>query len=76
MVRTRSPALVIQLGRLVQAIQAANAEAGRAAQAERNAQAAREMLAYVRNTPRPEHPDTGVPRAPVEAAAHPQDGRA
>jgi hypothetical protein len=59
-------ALVIQLGRLVQAIQQANAEAGRAAQAERNAQAAREMLAYVRNTPRPEHPEAGVSERPSQ----------
>lgn len=57
-------ALVIQLGRLVQAIQQANEQAGRAVQAQREAQAAREMLAYVRSTPRTE--------APVERSERPQ----
>ncbi|PXY16510.1 relaxase/mobilization nuclease domain-containing protein [Prauserella muralis] len=64
-------ALVIQMGRLAQAIQHAHAAAGRAVEAERSAQAAREMLDYVRQTPRPE-PTPAAEQAHEQAPGRPR----
>lgn len=57
--------LVMQIGRLVQEVQRANELAGRAAEAQRTADAARQMLEFVRRTPREsERPRDAAAREP------------
>lgn len=81
--------LIIQLGRLVQAVQKANEAAGRAAEAHQAAEATSQMLEAVRKTPRqmsePEvptpmsqklaHRDLGEVERPATPAKEKDDGR-
>uniref|UniRef100_UPI003F49508D relaxase/mobilization nuclease domain-containing protein n=1 Tax=Amycolatopsis sp. CA-151526 TaxID=3239921 RepID=UPI003F49508D len=61
--------LLMQIGRLVQTMQQAHEMAGRAAQARQAADAAQEMLDYIRQAPRPE-PDRSAGREPSRLPGH------